>query len=75
MDTSIMAFDLFWNLYNNNDDFISHIGYFNEAFRILFYNGSPEKTFSLSSTDIENLETQYNETYYVYFMKDDALSY
>lgn len=59
----------------NNDDFISHIGYFNGAFRILFYNGSPEKTFSLSSTDIENLETQHDEIYYIYFKENDALAY
>ena len=27
MDTSIMAFDLFWNLYNNNDDFKKLVSY------------------------------------------------
>ena len=60
----------------NNLEYISHIGYYDGKLIIWHYNGTNKEEYPINETDIANLEEQYGQKYYIYFVKDeDPLMY
>lgn len=54
----------------NNLAYISHIAYYGGKVIISYYNGTNKDEYPINETDIANLEEQYGQNYYIYFVKE-----
>lgn len=55
----------------NNIEYIDHIGYYDGKLIISYYNGANKEEYPINETDIANLEAQYGQNYYIYFVKEE----
>lgn len=56
----------------NNSAYISHIAYYGGKVIISYYNGANKDEYPINETDIANLEEQYGQNYYIYFVKEQS---